>query len=216
VGLAFLITGEHLQLLCERKVLKEAEYAAVLSASEVVETARREAQAMADKARLDAKAQREAGYREGLKQARQEAAQRLLVLAVSHERQLQGLRTTMAQVVVRTRAQLLAEADPRQLYKSALLRVQAVLGSEPFVSVRVCPAREAALRAVLAELGEQASWAARASVTPDASLADGACVLQTASGTIDLSVEAQIDAFRSVIEQQAGAATRDARRAAAA
>ena len=216
MGLAFLITGDQLQLMGERKVLKESEYAAVLTATEVVDTARREAQAMQEKARREAQAEREAGYREGAMKARQEYAQRLLSLAATNEQQLRALRSTMAQVVVKAMTQLLSESDPQQLYKAALLRVHAVLSVEPFVTVRVSPGREAALRQTLTELGRQAEWAARTLVTADASLPDGACILQTASGTIDLGVDAQIEAFRRVIDESTRAVTAKGPKEAAA
>ena len=42
MGLAFLISTDHLQLLSERKVFKEAEYAALLDAAAVLDAARAE------------------------------------------------------------------------------------------------------------------------------------------------------------------------------
>ena len=38
MGLAYLITSDRLQLLCERKVLKEAEYSALLDSARLIET----------------------------------------------------------------------------------------------------------------------------------------------------------------------------------
>jgi type III secretion protein L len=50
MGLAFLITSDNLQILSERKVLKEAEYSALLEASSVIDAARTEAARMARQA----------------------------------------------------------------------------------------------------------------------------------------------------------------------
>ncbi|HEY9063493.1 MAG TPA: HrpE/YscL family type III secretion apparatus protein, partial [Burkholderiaceae bacterium] len=77
MGLAFLITTENLQLLSERKVLKEAEYAALLDAGGVLEAARGEAARIAAQAQLAAQRAREAGHAEGLRLAKAEYAERL-------------------------------------------------------------------------------------------------------------------------------------------
>ena len=56
MGLAFLITSDNLRLLSERKVLKEAEYAALLDAASVIETAQQEAARIVERAGSEAAA----------------------------------------------------------------------------------------------------------------------------------------------------------------
>ena len=212
MGLAFLITAEKLQLLGERKVLKEAEYAAVLDASAVIETARREARRVAEQAAADATAARDAGYRDGIRKAEQEYAQRLVEDGLSMQRQLQALRASMAQIVVKAVGQFITDAEPEELFEAALLRVDGLLRNEPFVTVRVAPASEPRVRTALARLGQQVAWAANVLVTQDDTLAEGACVVQTASGTLEIGVDAQIEAFRKALERSgAGPRTEPAR-----
>ena len=201
MGLAFLITAEKLQLLGERKVLKEAEYAAVLDATAVVEVARAEASRITEQAAVDAAARCEDGYLEGLRQGRQEFARRLLEDGVAMQRQLQQLRREMAQIVVKAVAQFIADAEPQELFEAALLRVDSLLRHEPVVTVRVAPAHEAAMRRALDALATRAAWAERVAVSPDPALGDDACVVQTASGTLEIGVDAQIEAFRSAAER---------------
>ena len=43
-------------------------------------------------------------------------------------------------------------------------------------------------------------------VQPDASLADGACVVQTGSGTLEIGVDAQLEAFRRAVADHPAAA----------
>jgi len=200
MGLAFLITTENLQLLSERKVLKEAEYAALLDASQVVEAARAEAQRIVAQAEQDAEECRRTGHEEGLQRAQAEYAQRLVSEAMASERQLRALRTSMAGIVVKAVGQFIAEAQPADLFEAALLRVDTLIRHEPFVSIRVAPAQEADLRLVLARLRGEASWTMSVSVQPDAGLPAGGCVVQTASGTLAIGVDAQLEAFRRAIE----------------
>ncbi|AKJ32078.1 type III secretion system stator protein SctL [Caldimonas brevitalea] len=201
MGLAFLITTENLQLLSERKVLKEAEYSALLDASAVVGAARNEARRIVQQATSQAEEAQRAGYEEGLRRAKAEYAEQLVSESIAAERQLQSLRSTMAHLVVKAVSQFIADADPRQLFEAALLRVESLLRTEPFITVRVAPAQEAAMRQVLTTLREEAHWGMNLSLSSDPSLQEGACVVQTASGTLEIGVEAQLEAFRRAVER---------------
>jgi len=204
MGLAFLITTENLQLLSERKVLKEAEYAALLDASRVIEEARAEAQRIVAEATQQADEHRRRGHEEGVRRAKAEYAQRLVSEAVASERQLRNLRSSMAGIVVKALGRFIVDADPAELFEAALLRVDALIRAEPFISIRVSPSQEATLRLVLAKLCGEAQWTMSISVQVDAALADGECVVQTGSGTLDIGVQAQLDAFRRAVEQGGG------------
>lgn len=201
MGLAFLITAENLQLLSERKVLKEAEYAALLDAAQLLEAARREAERIVAQAARQAEERQRRGYEEGLQAGRAEAAQRLVSHALASERQLRELRGAMAGIVVKAVGQFMADADTALLYQAALLRVDTLIRGESFVGVRVAPAQENALRRALARLRSEADWTLAVAVQPDATLPDGACVVQTGSGTIEIGLQAQLDAFRKAVER---------------
>jgi type III secretion protein L len=202
MGLAFLITTENLQLLGERKVLKEAEYATLLDAAQVIESARGEARRIVELAAAQAEQRRREGYEEGLRQARAEQADSLLASALGTAGQMRALRQSMAQIVARAVQQFLADAEPAQLMAAAMQRVDALVRHEPFIVARVAPAQEASLREALARLGGEAPWSAHTSIVVDASLAEGACVLQTPSGSLEIGVAAQIEVFRRAIEQR--------------
>ena len=201
MGLAFLITSENLQLLSERKVLKEAEYAALLDASAVVAAARQEAHRIVQQAARQAEDSRRKGYEEGLQQAKAEYAQRLVSDSLASERQLRALRSSMAGIVVKAVGQFIAEADASELFEKALLRVDTLIRAEPFVTVRVAPAHEAPLRQALDRLRTEANWSTNVAVQADPALPHGACSVQTASGTIEIGLDAQLEAFRRAVER---------------
>lgn len=201
MGLAFLITSENLQLLSERKVLKEAEYSALLDASAVVDAARREARRIVQQAQQQADAARREGYEEGLRSAKAEYAQRLVADTLASQRQLHALRSSMAHIVVKAVGQFIGDADPAALLEAALKRVDTLVRHEPFITVRVAPAQEVALGQALARLRNEVQWSMPVTVTPDATLGEGTCVLQTASGTLEVGVAAQMEAFRRALER---------------
>lgn len=204
MGLAFLITTEKLQLLSERKVLKEAEYAALLDASALVEAARREGERLVRQATRQAEETRQRAYQDGMAAARAEQAKRVVSEAVATERQLRALRGAMAQIVVKGVAQFVDELDAGALIERALQRVDLLIREESFLSVRVSPGHEATLREAIARLQGEGSLPANVTVQADPSLPAGGCVVQSASGTLEIGVDAQIEAFRKAIEREAG------------
>jgi type III secretion protein L len=199
MGLAFLITTENLQLLSERKVLKEAEYAALLDAAAVVEAARAEGRRIVAQGTQQADAARRKGYEEGLQRAQAEYAQRLVSEAVAAEQQLHALRTSMAQLVVKAVSQFIADLDPEELFQSALLRVDTLIRHEPYITVRVAPEQEESVGHVLTRLRTEANWNMNISLVSDPALQPGACVVQTASGSLEIGVDAQLEAFRKAV-----------------
>lgn len=201
MGLAFLITTDNLQLLSERKVLKEAEYAALLDASAVVEAARQEARRIEQQARQQAEDSRRQGHEQGLQAARAEYAQQLVGDAIAAQRQLQALRAAMAQIVAQAVRQFLGQADPAALLETALRRVDTLVRHEPFITLRVAPAQEAHVRRAMEQIGGELPWAQALAVVTDAALPAQACVLQTPSGTLQIGVDAQLDAFRAAVER---------------
>jgi type III secretion protein L len=200
MGLAFLIRTENLQLMSERKVLKEAEYAALLDAAAIIDTARAEAARIVAQAEHDASLARDAGHAEGVQRAQAEQAQRLASQALATQRQLQGLRSSMAAIVVKAVGRFMTEADPAALLEAALQRVDGLIRNEPFITMRVAPDHEAAVRRALDRLGQAAEWPLKVAVTPDPALPSGACIVSTASGTLEVGLQAQLDAFRKAVE----------------
>ena len=199
MGLAFLITSEKLQLLSERKVLKESEYASLLDAAAVIESSTEEARRIVREAQAQAEESQRRGYEAGRAQARAEYAHRLLAVAEDTQAELRGLREVMAQLVVKAVAQFAAEADPARLFETALARVDHLLRREPFVNIRVAPPEEAALRGVIERLRADSAWSLGVVVQPDPQLARGSCVLQTPSGTLEIGIDAQIEALRRAV-----------------
>lgn len=202
MGLAFLISSDNLQLLGERKVLKEAEYAALVDAAAVIEAAHREARAIEERQRTESRRARDEARAEGLAEACAEQAAREVETALRQQRQLGALRDSIAGLVARAVAQLLgaAQADePERLYAAALRRVDVLVREQSFIAVRVAPARVEAFARALAALHETHGWTARVDLQPDPSLDDERCVLQTAAGSLELGLAAQLRAFEAAL-----------------
>jgi len=203
MGLAFLISTDKLSLLSERKVLKESEYAVMLDASGVVAEAQKEAQRIVQAAQYQAEQKLREGFEEGLGRAREEYAGRLLAVAMGSQEQLQSVRNAVGHLVVKAVHQFIVDADPVQLFEAALMRVDVLIRNEPFVFVRVAPEQVELVNEVIERLSRDAHWTMKVSVQPDPALPEGGCVLQTASGSLEIGVDAQLRVFEQAVNRGA-------------
>ncbi len=202
MGLAFLITSDAFQLMSERKVLKEAEYKALLDATAVIDASRQEARRIVTQAENRAQANKKKAYLEGMAQARTEHAERMLSDAVTAENQLRAMRASMANVVVKAVTQFLTDADPQALLEAALQKVDVLIRGESFVTITVPPANEATLNAALEKLRSQAKWSLNVTVLTDSALPRGTCRMKTATGYVEIGLDAQIEAMKKIIERR--------------
>lgn len=200
MGLAFLITAEHLHLLSERKVLKADEYSALLDANEVIVTAQREASRVRKDAERDAQQRQRDGYRKGWREAQAEHARRHLAQAWATEHAVHAQREAVARLVVEALAQSLGELPPSLRYESVLRRIEAMWAREPVVTLWVAAgAREEAEVAVKRVL-DGTRHTAQVHIAVDESLAGDECRLQTASGHVDMGLQAQVEALRRALQ----------------
>lgn len=195
MGLAFLITTGNLQLLSERKVLKAAEYSALLDAEGLIATAQEEAERLRQEARDAFERNNRAGYAQGLVRAQEEHAAKLCATAAESAAALQAMRTTMADIVVRAVREMVAAADPVQLYEAALGKVAMMADDTAFITVRVHPAEEATIWQVAGAMSAAHSGIPTIRILADEGLEEGRLVIETAGGTVEAGIDAQIAAL---------------------
>jgi type III secretion protein L len=203
MGLAFLITAEHLHLLSERKVLKADEYGALLDANEVIGTAQREASRVRQDAERDVKQRLRDGYDKGWREAEAEHARRHLAQAWQTEHAVHAQREAMARLVVESLAQSLGELPPALRYEAVLRRMEAMWADEPVVTLWVAAgAREEAETAVRRVL-EGTRHTGQVHICIDDALTGDECRVQTASGKIEMGLQAQVEALRRALNAPA-------------
>lgn len=200
MGLAFLITAEHLHLLSERKVLKADEYGALLDANEVISSAQREASRVRKDADRDAQQRLRDGYQKGWREAQADHAKRHLAQAWANEHAVYIQRDAMAKLVVETLAQSLGELPPALRYEAVLRRLEVMWASEPVVTLWVSAgAREEAETAVR-RVVDGTRHTGQVHVMVDDTLSGDECRLQTASGRVEMGLQAQVEALRRALQ----------------
>jgi type III secretion protein L len=217
MGLAFLITGENLQMLSERRVLKEHEYSALLDANSIVTTAKKEAERIVADAERRKEEMLRQGYAEGFERGEREGAARAYAAALDTAHALALSRRKMADMVVRGLRELVGEFERERIFELALKRIDAFVRDEAFLVVRVAPDSVDVMKQAIANRrqameneshahADAAALRAQAiRVVADASLGNDDCVVETPAGSIDARLSTQIDAIRTAMEARRGA-----------
>ncbi|WP_206951737.1 type III secretion system stator protein SctL [Trinickia acidisoli] len=216
MGLAFLITSENLQMLSERRVLKEHEYSALLDANAVVLTAKKEAERIVADAQQRMEQMARQGYEEGFARGEREGAERAYAATLDTAHALALSRRKMADMVVRGLRELVGEFERERIFALALKRIDAFVRDESFLVVRVAPESVDVMKQAVADHRESmanephgaeaaAVRAQAVRVVADVSLGNDDCIVETPAGSIDARLSTQIDALRSAIEARRGA-----------
>ncbi len=206
MGLAFLIRRAEFEVATDRRVFKRAEFGRLLDAHELIEAARQEADRMASAARDEVDAafaradeacalERERGYREGQELAQQELAEKLAAIGIDAAHTLRSLESVLVSTVLQGIKRVLRDIDPDVYFQQVLQQVSASIRDEAFVTLRVCPGQEDAARRAVEALLAQTRLSGAIQVSADAQLEEGACVLESPSGTVDASLETQLAAI---------------------
>lgn len=203
MGLAFLITAEHLHLLSERKVLKADEYGALLDANEVIGAAQREASRVRKDADRDAQQRLRDGYHKGWREAQAEHAKRHLAQAWANEHAVYVQREAMARLVVETLAQSLGELPPTLRYEAVLRRLEVMWANEPVVTLWVAAGAREEAETALRRVLDGTRHAGQVHVMVDDTLSGDECRLQTAAGRVEMGLQAQIEALRRALQAPA-------------
>lgn len=199
MGLVVLIDQPGYRLAADRKIMKRSEAALVVEVAEAHARAQEQiVMALKQVERLSEQS-REQGYRDGLAQAAQESAQRLLIAEVDRHTLLKSMQTALADVVFDAISLLARNVDRKALTARAIEVLQGALREASWASIRVHPQAVEAARGALDEFQRQTGLGQLARVVADEALAEDACVIESEFGRVDASLGTQLEAIRGAI-----------------
>ena len=103
-------------------------------------------------------------------------------------------------LVMRTLSTILTEREhDERFFDGVMQRVLRAARDEKFLTVRVCPEQYDAARSVIERLVKQAGAAPFIEVVREGDLKRGACIVESAHGVIDASLETQLEAISAAL-----------------
>ena len=173
------------------KVIKQAEYAELVRASEIIRAAEARAAEIVAKAEADYKARYEAGYADGVEAGRMEHAEKVMETVLASVEFIENIESTVVSVVNQSVRKIVGDLDEDERIRRIVSTALAHVRGEQKVVVRVAPADEPTVSASLAAMTSSAFL----NVVADPRLSRGSCILESNLGVIDASLETQLKAL---------------------
>jgi type III secretion protein L len=207
------LTDRVLNLSPETRLLKRADYQMFVMAGEILAAAEQEAEQQRAETEREQARRLQAGYEQGLAQARLEMAARMLETVERTVDYLGAVEHRVVALVMMSVRKVLGEFEDAELSARLVRQALQVVRNQPQATIRVCPAQAEQLQQRLNELLVGYNSLRMVEVVPDPRLGRGDCILETEIGVVDASMETQLkaleQALRSRLQKQGEAASHD-------
>ncbi len=207
MGTVFHVLGGQIKPSPETRIVRAGEYATLLSAVEILDYARAEAERIKKDAQTVYAEQKKKGYEDGITEGQLQQAEKMLETGLQAVEYLQGLERKIVEVVTIALRKIVGEMDEKELIVRIVRNALDQVRGRQRVLIRVSPEDEPYVREALAPMLTRVSAAqAMLDVVPDQRLTAGACMLESEMGVMDASLEVQLKAIESSLMSRIGGA----------
>lgn len=187
-------------------VIKANEYADLVDANAILDTARARAEDIVARAEAEAGEIRRRGYEDGKMEGKAEVAERMFETMAASVEHLSGMEATLIDLVMRSLRTVLGTFDREELVVETVRHALRLVRDEKRVTLRIAAADADAVTKRLEEICKHYPGMGRVDLVPDAALSPGGCVMETEIGVIDASLERQLtmieNSFRRQLEEK--------------
>jgi type III secretion protein L len=141
------------------------------------------------------------GYADGMKKAAADWADGVVRGALSDKQALERRTDRVAYLVTEAVQQVVENEDRQALYQRALRTVVKMVSDVPMLTLRVSEGEQERARRAIEEIAGQLDCKTPIEVVADASVRLGACLFESDQGSIDASLDTQLEAIRRAVER---------------
>lgn len=181
------------------RVLKPAEAQAWRSGFDFLETAKREASQMRERARQGYASEYAQGYQDGKAAGEAEAARLINDTVAKVDSYLHGIENEVVGLALDIVRRVLSDLDVKQRVVQAAKQAIADIRRAKYIRITVHPDSVANVESELAALVDEDTLGCTVEVDGDSSLTMHACIVATDVSVFDASIEAQLEALANAI-----------------
>jgi type III secretion protein L len=188
-----------------RKVIKAADYASFVDATEVLAAARAEAEAIGVAAQQQYEVMREKGLANGREEARLEASEQMISNASRTIEYFGQVEDRMVQLVLNSTRKIMADFSDTERARAVVKGALSAVRNQKQVVLRVAPGQVDALKAQMNDILSAYPGIGYLDIVADGRLDADGCILETDIGTVESSIQGQIEALRNAFQKVLGA-----------
>lgn len=200
-----LLKRNGFEVSSDSPLVKGDEVAVVAKAEEIVNAAEAEASRIAEDAKSAYEAERQRGYEDGLAEGRKQIlAQKLEMLdeSIAYMERVEG---ELSDIVVKALRKFVCDIGDRELVVQIVRKsLDAIIRNQSAVTLRVAPEMVGTVKERLGEILAEFPSVLRADVKENPHLKGAACVVETEVGSVEASVEGQLEAIEKSMEKSFG------------
>lgn len=177
-------------------VIKAEDVAALVKAEAIIAAAEEEAKAIAAQAQVEYENEKRRGYEDGLAAGRAEILQKKLDLVEESVKYMQKVEGEISELVIRAIKKCLSEIGNTEVVTSIVKKsMRAIVRNQREVTVKVSSAMVETVKKWSETIMAEFPTLAFIEVVEDARLNDTACVVDTAAGSVEASIDGQLKAL---------------------
>jgi type III secretion protein L len=175
--------------------------AAQAKARELETRAAAAAKELRDSTRAAFDAEKERGHGEGVAEGKREMALQMMEMTAKNLRSFSNYEDVVLNIVMRSLRRIVGEMGDTELIKRIVSHALQVVRNQKKAILKVNPDQAPAARESVAAWTKQGNQIELLEVVADGRLGKSCCLVETEIGTVDASLEVQMDAIRRVLEK---------------
>jgi type III secretion protein L len=197
-----LLKKQAFELSSSARLVKAADARSVCDAQAIIAAAEAEAARLIEAAKVAFEEERQRGYAQGLEDVKAEVTRRKLELVEESAAFMTSVEEKMADVVMKALRKCVDEIGDHALVVPIVRKVmRTVVRNQRQITLRVAPDMVYSVKARLADILVDFPHLDEVDVQEDARLKGTACVVETAAGLADASIETQLSAVEESIRR---------------
>lgn len=197
-----LVKKQAFELSSSARLVKAADAQTACEAQAVIAAAEAEAARLVENARAAFEEERRKGYAKGLEDVQAEVSRRKLELAEESAAFMKSVEEKMGDIVMKALRKCVDEIGDRDLVVQIVRKVmRAVVRNQRQITLRVAPDMVESVRMRMNVVLADFPHLDEVDVQEDARLKGTACVVETAAGIADASIETQLAAVEESIRR---------------
>jgi type III secretion protein L len=198
-----LVKKQSFELSSSARLVKAADVQTVCDAQAVIAAAEAEAARLMESAKAAFEEERRKGYAQGLADVQAEVSRRRLHLAEESSAFMASVEAKMGDIVMKALRKCVDEIGDRDLVVQIVRKVmRAVVRNQRQITLRVAPDMVEPVRSRMNEILVDFPHLDEVDVQEDSRLKGTACVVETAAGIADASIETQLAAVEESIRRR--------------
>ena len=205
-----LLKKNELRIDSAKRLVKADEIATLATASEIVAAAEAEAAKIIEDAKRTFAEERQKGYEKGISDGRQEILQQKLDLLDESVKYMETVEREMGAVVMKARRKCVQDIGDDEMVIQVVRRAMAtIVRSQRQITLRVPADKVETVKARMGDILKDYPAVNFTEVLEDPRLTGVSCVVETAAGLVETSIEAQLAAIERSIQKHFSKGTKD-------